>query len=268
MWARSHRTSLVSAGPHPPPVRQSAVAWSAARSPVAEPIGSPAGRDDVPMDGDLAAWPGIAPKSRAVQDVAVDRSPRTRSAAGLVALVALAVLAFFSVWTCCRRRRRRPTRRPTSSAPDGRSSTSNASARRCTWPAARRRPTCATTSSRRCERTGSSRRSRTRSARTRTDGDNFAMAHVHNVVAVLPGTASTGRVFAVAHYDSVQVSYGGNDDGAGVATLLETARGADAGPAAAQRHRVRASPTPRRRACAAPRRSSARTRWRPTAGWC
>ena len=27
-----------------------------------------------------------------------------------------------------------------------------------------------------------------------------------------------------AHYDSVQVSYGGNDDGAGVATLLETAR--------------------------------------------
>jgi len=52
----------------------------------------------------------------------------------------------------------------------------------------------------------------------------FGMARVRNVVAVLPGTAPTGRVFLVAHYDSVQVSYGGNDDGAGVATILETAR--------------------------------------------
>jgi hypothetical protein len=55
------------------------------------------------------------------------------------------------------------------------------------------------------------------------------MAHVHDVVAVLPGTAPTGRVFLVAHYDSVQVSYGGNDDGAGVATLLETARAMTSG---------------------------------------
>ena len=58
----------------------------------------------------------------------------------------------------------------------------------------------------------------------------FGMARVRNVVAVLPGTASTGRVFLFAHYDSVQVSYGGNDDGAGVATLLETARAVMAGP--------------------------------------
>ena len=58
----------------------------------------------------------------------------------------------------------------------------------------------------------------------------FAMAHVRNVIAVLPGTAPTGRVFAVAHYDSVQVSYGGNDDGAGVSTLLETARALAQGP--------------------------------------
>jgi hypothetical protein len=58
----------------------------------------------------------------------------------------------------------------------------------------------------------------------------FGMARVQNVVAVVPGTASTGRVFLVAHYDSVQVSYGGNDDGAGVATLLETARAVMAGP--------------------------------------
>ncbi|MTD15378.1 M28 family peptidase [Nakamurella sp. YIM 132087] len=58
----------------------------------------------------------------------------------------------------------------------------------------------------------------------------FAMARVQNVVAVIPGTASTGRVVLMAHYDSVQVSYGANDDGAGVSTLLETARALVAGP--------------------------------------
>jgi hypothetical protein len=55
-------------------------------------------------------------------------------------------------------------------------------------------------------------------------GDVPAMARVRNVVARLPGTASTGRVFLVAHYDSVQVSYGANDDGSGVAAILEVAR--------------------------------------------
>ncbi len=61
----------------------------------------------------------------------------------------------------------------------------------------------------------------------------FAMARVRNVVAVLPGSAgaAAGRVFLVAHYDSVQVSYGGSDDGAGVSTLLETARALATGPA-------------------------------------
>jgi hypothetical protein len=53
-------------------------------------------------------------------------------------------------------------------------------------------------------------------------GETFA--RVRNVVATLPGTASTGRIFLVAHYDSVQVGPGGNDDGAGVATILEVAR--------------------------------------------
>lgn len=57
----------------------------------------------------------------------------------------------------------------------------------------------------------------------------LAMARVRNVVAVIPGTGSTGRLFLMAHYDSVQVSYGANDDGAGVATLLETARALTAG---------------------------------------
>ncbi|GAA4437685.1 M20/M25/M40 family metallo-hydrolase [Phytohabitans houttuyneae] len=59
-------------------------------------------------------------------------------------------------------------------------------------------------------------------------GETFA--HVRNVVATLPGTASTGRVFLVAHYDSVQTGPGGNDDGAGVATILEVARALSNGP--------------------------------------
>ncbi|WP_249714080.1 M28 family peptidase [Rhizomonospora bruguierae] len=55
------------------------------------------------------------------------------------------------------------------------------------------------------------------------------MARVRNVVAVLPGTAPTGRVFLVAHYDSVQTGPGANDDSAGVSTLLEVARALSAG---------------------------------------
>lgn len=62
-------------------------------------------------------------------------------------------------------------------------------------------------------------------------GSTYALARVRNVVALLPGTDPTGRVIMVAHYDSVQVSFGGNDDGAGVSTLLETARALAAGPA-------------------------------------
>jgi hypothetical protein len=50
------------------------------------------------------------------------------------------------------------------------------------------------------------------------------LAHVRNVVARIPGTASTGRIFLVAHYDSVQNGPGGNDDAAGVSTALEVAR--------------------------------------------
>jgi hypothetical protein len=56
-----------------------------------------------------------------------------------------------------------------------------------------------------------------------------AMAHIRNVVAVLPGTASTGQVVLMAHYDSVQVSFGANDDGAGTTTLLEVARALTSG---------------------------------------
>ncbi|MEG3634259.1 M28 family peptidase [Micromonospora palythoicola] len=57
------------------------------------------------------------------------------------------------------------------------------------------------------------------------------LARVRNVVARLPGTDPTGTVFLVAHYDAVQTGPGGNDDAAGVATILEVARALTDGPA-------------------------------------
>jgi hypothetical protein len=56
------------------------------------------------------------------------------------------------------------------------------------------------------------------------------MASVQNVVAVLPGTHPTGRLFLMAHHDSVQNGPGASDDTAGVATVLETVRALEAGP--------------------------------------
>jgi hypothetical protein len=50
------------------------------------------------------------------------------------------------------------------------------------------------------------------------------LARVRNVVTLIPGTASTGRIFLVAHYDSAQVGPGGNDDAAGTSAILEIAR--------------------------------------------
>ena len=55
------------------------------------------------------------------------------------------------------------------------------------------------------------------------------VAHVRNVVALIPGTASTGRIFLVAHTDSVQAGPGGNDDAAGVSAALEIARALTSG---------------------------------------
>src|SRR4029450_12377455 len=57
-----------------------------------------------------------------------------------------------------------------------------------------------------------------------------AMARVRNVLAVRPGTDSTGRVLLVAHYDSAPGGPGGNDDAAGVATIREAARALTSGP--------------------------------------
>jgi Peptidase family M28 len=58
----------------------------------------------------------------------------------------------------------------------------------------------------------------------------MGLARVRNVVALWPGTASTGRIFLVAHYDSVQTGPGGNDDAAGTSAILEAARALTSGP--------------------------------------
>ena len=160
----------------------------------------------------------------------MDRTPRTRSVAGLLALTALAVLAFFSVWTVL------PPAPAAVNAPADQFSAGRAfqhverigsQVHVAGSPAAAdvRNYIVSTLAS-----YGLQPQIQDAVGEDANDGDNFAMAHVHDVVAVLPGTASTGRVFAVAHYDSVQVSYGGNDDGAGVASLLETARVLTHGP--------------------------------------
>lgn len=58
-----------------------------------------------------------------------------------------------------------------------------------------------------------------------------AGARVRNILARIPGrNPCEGAVLLAAHYDSAPGSRGASDDGAGVATLLETARVLAAGP--------------------------------------
>ncbi|GAB1511094.1 M28 family peptidase [Actinophytocola sp. KF-1] len=63
-------------------------------------------------------------------------------------------------------------------------------------------------------------------------GTNAAYANLRlsNVVARLPGTASTRPVALVTHYDTVPTGPGANDAGVPVSVLLETARALRAGP--------------------------------------
>ncbi|MFT3901402.1 MAG: M20/M25/M40 family metallo-hydrolase [Gordonia sp. (in: high G+C Gram-positive bacteria)] len=56
------------------------------------------------------------------------------------------------------------------------------------------------------------------------------VGRAQNIVTVIKGTASTGRLVLAAHYDSVPSGPGANDDGAGVSTILEVARALRAGP--------------------------------------
>jgi hypothetical protein len=53
---------------------------------------------------------------------------------------------------------------------------------------------------------------------------------VQNVIARLAGTGGTKAILLLSHYDSVATGPGASDDGAGVATLLETARALKVGP--------------------------------------
>jgi len=57
-----------------------------------------------------------------------------------------------------------------------------------------------------------------------TNSGGTVAGRVQNVVATLPGTASTGRVILSAHYDTTFGSPGAGDDKAAVAAVLETAR--------------------------------------------
>jgi hypothetical protein len=52
---------------------------------------------------------------------------------------------------------------------------------------------------------------------------------VRNILARIPGTASSKAVMLTAHYDSVPNSPGASDDGAGVAAILEAVRAVKAG---------------------------------------
>ena len=56
------------------------------------------------------------------------------------------------------------------------------------------------------------------------------MARVRNVVAVLPGSDPTGRLYLMAHHDSVETGPGAADDAAGVSALLESVRALTEGP--------------------------------------
>src|SRR5215211_3569337 len=63
----------------------------------------------------------------------------------------------------------------------------------------------------------------TTAVKTRS-GSVHRAATVQNIAAKLAGTANTRAVLLVAHYDAAQLSLGASDDGAAVASLLETLR--------------------------------------------
>lgn len=58
----------------------------------------------------------------------------------------------------------------------------------------------------------------------REGSESASGATVRNVLARIPGTASTGAVVLTAHYDSRTFSHGAGDDATGVATILESVR--------------------------------------------
>jgi hypothetical protein len=67
-------------------------------------------------------------------------------------------------------------------------------------------------------------------ARGEVAAGHVRMATVRNIVARLPGTASSGAVLITAHYDSRELAPGAADDGSGLVTILEALRALRAGP--------------------------------------
>lgn len=65
------------------------------------------------------------------------------------------------------------------------------------------------------------------SGRQRTG--SFLAGTVQNVVARMPGKASSKAILLVGHYDSVHTSHGASDDGVAVTAVLETVRALKAG---------------------------------------
>ena len=61
------------------------------------------------------------------------------------------------------------------------------------------------------------------------DGSPYSAAIVKNIVARMKGADGNKAVMLSAHYDSVAMGPGANDDASGVATLLETMRALKAG---------------------------------------
>lgn len=54
--------------------------------------------------------------------------------------------------------------------------------------------------------------------------------NTHDIIARLPGTANSGAIMLMAHYDSVPSGPGAADDASGVGAILETVRALRAGP--------------------------------------
>jgi hypothetical protein len=59
---------------------------------------------------------------------------------------------------------------------------------------------------------------------------NIIFGDTRDVIGRLPGTASSGAIVLMAHYDSVYRAAGAADDGAGVAAILEAIRALRSGP--------------------------------------
>ena len=58
----------------------------------------------------------------------------------------------------------------------------------------------------------------------RTRGEQAIIANTHDVLGRLPGSANSGAIMLIAHYDSVNTATGAADDGSAVVAILEAVR--------------------------------------------